>query len=257
MILSRRVAIDGAYLDEIHEAVVIQGIDTGVPSESLESTERMGGYGSRLTKQHWDTLDVHVRFGIDVRKDNLELRRQIWEDVVKWARTSGWLTVSYMPDRRMYIDKAVLPASGDLWRWTESFTITFRAYNVPFWSTITPTTVTADKFTSGSRVITVGGNAPGVLDILFENQSGKTISDFEVIAGGNKLTLKGVNLAAAATLSITHSHDGILRITAGTTSVLDKRTGADDLYVKPGDVTVTVSASRAGKLTIRNYGRYY
>ena len=257
MILSRRVSLGGVQLDEIHEAIVIQGIDTGVPSESFETTTRMGGYGTRLTSSHVDELGVSVRFGIDVRNTDVPLRRQIWESVMTWALARGWLTISDMPDRRLYVDKVTLPGSGDLRKWTESFTITFTAYNVPFWQTMNPTLVTAEKFTTGSRVITVGGNAPGVLDIIFENQSGKTIADFQVSAGGNTLTLSGVNLAAAGTLQITHGNDGLLRITANNTSVLNKRTGSDDLYVKPGNVTVNVTASRAGRLTIRNYGRYY
>ena len=49
MILSRRVALGGVQLDEIHEAIVIRSIDPGVPNETINAVERMGGAGQRIT----------------------------------------------------------------------------------------------------------------------------------------------------------------------------------------------------------------
>ena len=79
---------------------------------------------------------------------------------------------------------------------------------------------------------------------------------FAVTANGTRIALTGVDLAANEELRIDHRTDGLLRIRKGSVSVYEKYTGADDLYVEPGTVTVTVEASRAGKLTVWTYGRY-
>ena len=76
MILSRRVALGGVQLDQQDASIVIRSIDTGVPHESLDAVNRMGGAGQRLTSQHWETLDVSVRVAIDVPKKNLSKRRE-------------------------------------------------------------------------------------------------------------------------------------------------------------------------------------
>ena len=256
MILSRRVALGGVQLDELHESIVIRSIDPGVPDETVQTTSRMGGAGQRITGSHWETLEVSVNFAINVPKRDMTLRKQIFDAVMKWALRKGWLTVNWIENRRVYVDKVVLPSSGDLWNWTEEFTILFKAYNVPFWQDETPTTASNALITSGSVQIEVGGNVQSVLDVEFRNRSGMTINNFNVSAGGNTLYLSGIGLGGSSTLNIHHGTDGMLRITSGGANVLSCRTGADDLYVNPGVVNVSISADRAGQLTVRNYGRY-
>lgn len=256
MILSRRVALGGVQLDEIHEAIVIRSIDPGVPNETINAVERMGGYGQRITGQHWNTLDVQVSYAIDVPKDQMELRRQIFEAVNAWALRKGWLTVNYMTNRRMYVDKAVIPGSRDLWEWTNEFTITFRAYSVPFWQDEIPSQAVSGIAASGNVTVQVGGNVESVLDATFQNKSGMTIQNFRITAAGNTIQLSGISLGGNASLSISHGTDGLLRIMKGSTSIYNKYTGADDLYVRPGWASVSYTADRAGILTVQNYGRY-
>jgi hypothetical protein len=256
MILSKRVALGGVQLDELHERIVVLGVDPGTPDESISTVSRMGGFGQRVTGEHWETLDVTVTYGIDVQKREMELRRQIFDAVNAWARTRGWLTVNWMPNRRMYVDKVVTPSSGDMWDWTQKFDIIFRAYNVPFWQDEIPNQAARSLITSGSTAVIIGGNVQSVLDVEFRNRSGMTINNFAISAGGNSITLSNMGLGGSETLAFSHGTDGLLRITAGGRSVLDRRTGADDLYVNPGTVNVSISTERSGDLTVRNYGRY-
>lgn len=250
MITSKRVSLAGTQLDSVDNRIVIRNVDTGVPHETLQSVSRMGA-GQRMTVQHWDSLDVRVTFGIDIPKTNLAERREVWEKVMSWAMQTGWLTVNYMTGRRMYVDKAILPSSGDLWAWADDFTITFRAYGIPFWQDDTATSVTG---TSGNLIITVPGNVKTVMDISFTNTSGSSISDINFSTGGNIITLTGISLANNGTVTISHGNDGLLRIYKGSTSIYEKYTGADDLYVNPGSNLVTVD--KTGSMTASCYGRY-
>lgn len=256
MILSRRVALDGVQLDEIDDAIVIQSVDPGTSQENVSAVDRMGYAGSRITGSHWQPLEAGVTFGINIPKRELETRREIFDAVKKWAASKGWLTMNEMPERRMYVDKVILPAAGDLWNWTNEFAIKFKAYNVPFWQDAEANQVQKTNVSTGSWQIEVGGDVKSVLDIDFKNTSGDTMTTFSISAGGNTISLTGISLANNGTLKIHHGTDGLLRILAGTTDVYEKYTGADDLYVEPGTVTVSLTAGKAGNLTIKNYGRY-
>lgn len=256
MILSRRVALGGVQLDELHESIVIRSIDPGVPTETIQAANRMGGSGQRITGQHWEKLEVSVTFAIDITKRDMALRRQVFDTVIQWALTKGWLTLSWMPGRRMYVDKVIVPGSGDMWAWTDEYTIGFRAYNVPFWQNETATSITGSAATTGALTLLVEGTAESVLDANFVNTSGVVINSFSITAGSNSLALSGIGLTGGATLRIHHGTDGLLRIDAGGANAYSKYTGSDDLYVSPGPVLVRYTASAPGVLTVQNFGRW-
>lgn len=255
MILSRRAALNGEQLDEIHEAIVIRRIDPGVTKETVQAVSRMGA-GSRMTGEHWDTLEAAVTFAINLPKRQIEERRAVFDAAKDWAMQKGWLTTNEMPGRRMYVDKVIIPGGGDMWEWLNEYTIGLRAYNVPFWQDETPAKAVSGTQASGSLQIAVGGNEESVLDATFRNMSGMEINNFWIQANGNRITLSGLGLGGSQTLNIHHGTDGLLRILKGSTDVYEKYTGADDLYVKPGATAVTFQADRAGILTVQNYGRY-
>lgn len=256
MILSKRAALNGVQLDELFPEIVIRSVDPGVPNETVSAVSRGGGFGQRVTGQHWDTLEVSVTYAIDVSKREMPRRRQIFDAVNTWALGKGWLTVNWMEGRRFYVDKVVIPGSGDLWRWTDEYTIIFRAYGVPFWQDELPAQAVSGIAGSGSVAIQVGGNVKSVLEVTFQNRSGVVINNFQVQTGSNVMAFSNLNLGGSAELKIWHGTDGLLRITANGSNAYSKYTGADDLYVEPGLRTVSFAADRAGVLTASCYGRW-
>lgn len=261
MILSKRVALGGVELDELDDSIVIRSVDPGVPHESTGMENRAGGFGSRLTMQHWDSLDVTVAFAIDIPKRDMVRRREVFDAVIAWANTKGWLTTNQMEGRRVWVGKVVTPGAWDMWNWTAEYRIIFRVFGDPFWRDVEPTEVTKKTVSKGNVQIQIGGTAPGVLDIAFENVSGKQINDVTFTVDGKDLILKGVNLASNETLNLTHTAEGLIRLraVAGSNSrnVYNVLRGADDSYVQPGTtVTVAVDASRAGNLSVKSYARW-
>ena len=256
MILSRRVALNGVQLDEVHESIVIRGVDPGVTHETIGAVSRMGGFGQRVTGQHWDTLDVVVRVAIDLPKKRMEERKAVFDAIIAWANGKGWLTFNYMTNRRFWVDKIVFPDSGDVWDWTTEWPITFRAYNVPFWQDEMPNQAGNDLSSGGRLWVTIGGNVKSVLDVTFQNKSGMVIPNFQISTPDGNITLTDIGLGGSETLTISHGTDGLLRIRAGSRNVYEKYTGTDDLFVQPGVATVDWSATRAGRITVQSYGRY-
>jgi hypothetical protein len=255
MILSRRAALGGIQMDELHEAIVIRGIDPGTPQRTLTGVSRMSGAGQRVTEDRWETLEAKITWAIDIPKRQMAARRRIYEMVTAWAGRCGWLTLSGMEGRRLFVDKVILSGHQDLWEWTEEYEITLRAYNVPFWQSDLPSQASG-QMSAGRVWLNVEGDVESPVDVSFQNVSGATIQNISVSAGGKTIALTGIALGGTETLTITHGEDGLLRIMAGSRSVYSKYTGADDLIVIPGRVAVDVSSQRAGILTATNWGRW-
>ena len=262
MILSRRVALGGVNLDELHESIVIRSVVPGAAQKKTQSVSRMHGAGNRITAETWDPLQTEVTFGIDVPKTELALRREIYDLVTSWALRRGWLTTNEMPNRQMYVDRIAMPAGFDMRDWTKDYTITLTAYNVPFWQGNQISAVSGGGSKDGSVRISLDGNETSVLNFTFENTSGKQINELTVNTNGGKLVLHDLLLAGGQSVVVDHGTDGLLRVTkksgVTSTSIMScvHYTSSDDLYIKPGDSTVTFSATRAGRLSINCRGRY-
>ena len=257
MILSRRAALNGTQLDELYGRIVIRGIELGAPEESIDAVGLLGGAGQRILRTHAETLSVIVRWAMDVPKNDLITRRRIYEDVCKWARQKGWLTINYMPERRLYVD-TVKFSSAELFNWTDEYEITFTAYSVPFWQDIVPVSISKTSVSSSTFNMLIPGQYRTVAEAEFTNTSGSQVTAFSITVGGNTIALTGLTLANNKKLRIYHEDNGILRITADGTSVYDKRSAAsaDDLYADPGAASVSMTAGGAGTLKVSCRGRY-
>lgn len=258
MILSRRVALNGQNLDEIYGRIVIRSIEFEAPKEDIQTIGKMGGFGQRITSHRYETLDVVVKWAMDVPKTDLIMRRRIYDDVGRWAMQTGWLTVNFMPERRLWVDKTEISPAGDFRDWTGEYTITFRAYSVPFWQDAFPYQITKTSYSGGNLSLPVPGVFRTVAELEFKNTSGSTLDTFSVTAGGHTISLSGLGCGNNSTLKIHHGTDGLLRIQVDSTSKYNNRSAssADDLYVDPGTAAVSITTERSGNLKLWVYGRY-
>ena len=262
MRLKHRVALNGAQLDELDERVLVLGVTEGAARLNITTANRFGG-GLRVASEVRDALDVSVRFGIRLRSSANELvqRSEIFEKVTAWAMGGGWLTSNIRPDRRIYVRCAQLPAAGDQAEWASEYTITFRAYGVPWWQGTNPTNFTTSTTKGSSKMLEIAGTADSVLEFSLQNTSGAEMSTFTISAGAYSFAFSGLGLMPGETLEVDHDPEGLLRIRIQGTggawrSAMDKRTGSDELRVQPGSVVVQWAAQRVGLLTVRCYGRY-
>ena len=257
------MALNDVQLDELDERILVLGVNDGAGKETLNAVSRFGGFGQRITTRHRDTLDVTVIFGLRIKADDMAARSELFEKVSGWAMSGGWLTLNYKPNRRIYVACAQLPSAGDQADWASEYAIVFRAYGVPYWQQTTPTQVKVNSTRAITREMEVPGTAPTVLDLTFTNISGMEIATFVFSAGGKTFTLENLALGANETLAVEHTAEGLVRIGIYSTtnawrSVLGCRTASssDDLIVNPGAVQWSMSAQRAGRLTVSCCGRY-
>lgn len=266
MKLTRRAALDGAQLDEINSRILIQGIEPAAGKDQQNTVSLWGGVGSRVTNEHRDSLDVTVKFSLDMKHALYAERNAVLEQVAAWAMKGGWLTISQKPDRRLRVFCAQLPADGDQMEWTNRYGITFRACGVPYWQDERSSQLRLNNVSQVSRQFGVGGTRDTVMEAAFTNTSGSTVNQIDLTAGDSAFHLRNLGLANGETLKIDHDDNGkrcVLRIRIQGTggawrSALGKRTAesSNDLAVAPGIIPVSMSAEANGTLLLSCAGRY-
>ena len=262
MILTRRVALNGIWLDELDERIVVTGIKPADADENISTTDAAAGYGSRITGRGRTMLDVIVTFKLMINGrygDGMLQASQLLERVNAWASNGGILTAAHKPDRRISVILAQAPGEDDLFQFgKKEYQITFRAYGVPYWEQETVRSVTfGGGSASGSNAIMVDGSAPTQVDVSLTNTSGMTINNATITVGGNTMYFENLGLGGGETLTIGHS-DGLIRIRIGSRSAMQMRTdsSANDFRVNPGGNGVWFSAQRACRMTVSWRGRY-
>lgn len=268
MILAHRVALNGAQLDELDDRINIKSIEEGAGKESVSAVSMSGGIGQRITNRHRDTLEITVKFSITLEEDGqatLEERESLLETINAWAVGGGYLTVNYKPNRRIYVVCAQAPGAGDIYEWTSVYTITFRAYALPYWEEEAAVTGTTAIAASGSVTMAVNGSAETDMEITLANQSGMQINTVTINAAGKKMYFENLGLNGSESLIIAHTITEerrylqiYIKSGSSTRSAMAKRTAAsvDELTVKPGNRSISFSADRACKMTASVRGRF-
>jgi hypothetical protein len=262
MILRRRVALNGQQLDELDDRIVISGIEDRNGTEQITAQDMIGLAGQRVTEVRRVTKDVAVRFRIWATKDQMAAREAVLEKVNAWAYSAyggGYLTMSHKPGRRLRVLLAQAPGAGEIYNWTDEFTVLFRAYTVPYWEDSAETSTFSASSTGGEFYLTVPGNTVTVPTVTVANMSGATISGVNLTMGGKTMSFSNLGLGGGQSLVIDHEDTGkiyYLRARIGDTSVLRRRTGADDFVMAPGSNKIAFAASRAVRVTVAVRGRY-
>ena len=263
MLLTRRVALNGVWLDELDSRIVINGIEPGEGRENIGATETAGGFGQRITFNRRSTVDIVVRFSLlqhGKSEAGMIERSQLLERVIAWARPGGYLTLNYKPDRRLSVVLVQAPGEGSMREFAKEFTLTFRAYTVPFWEqeTAQSAQLSAGAMTGG-RLVVVDGSADTQFDAEVVNVSGMTVNDVTINIGNKTMVFSNLGLAGGETLLVDHL-DGLVRIRirrpGSYRSAMAYRSGADDFLVSPGSQNCTFSASRACRVTVSWRARY-
>lgn len=266
MKLQRRVRLGDIWLDEVDDRIVINGIEPEDGRENITAVETATGFGSRITKKKRNNLGLVVRFKIlehGRSANGMAERSQVIEKINAWASPCGILRVNYKPGRRLNVDTVQCPGEGSLWDYSKEFTMTFRAYKIPYWEDSTATSETiGGNVNKKSKSITVEGSAETQFNVELANKSGAKIDKVkELYIGDNKMSFSsGIALMGNETLVVDHK-DGLVRIRIRDSggsyrNIMKYRTGANDFTAKPGTVTCGYEADRACLMTVTWRSRY-
>lgn len=258
MQLAHRVALNGVQLDELDDRIIIKGIEEAAGRETISAVSLSSGWGQRVTNHHRDNVEVTVKYAINIRRDDLQGRSDLFEIINKWAANGGYLTVNYKANRRLYVVCAQLPGAGDQWERTTVYSIIFRAYSIPYWEEETPRVAGTGTGISGNCNLEVVGSAETVADITLKNMSGMDINSVTLNAGGSVMAFEGLGLGNGESLTVSHMENGLVRIMIGSRSVMAKRTvnSANDMIVMPGVRRFSFTSERACMMSVSVRGRF-
>ena len=239
-----------AYLNEvalssISPDILVLNIEYSPPETQYVTFNVANRNGARIHKDYTASVSVQITFEIH-NYDTLK-RQAICQNVALWAKNGGYLETNDRLGQRLRCVCTQKPALNSR-DWTAPVTIVFTAYVIPFWEQEVPASITLTAGTSGSGQLYVPGNVDGALaevDIL----ANASLSSVSLTVNGSTLSLTGLSISSENTVKIAYDDQMIQSIKVGTTSLLNKRTGADDLVMKCGEYN-TVSFSSSASVTV-------
>ena len=244
--------MNGVALGSVSPDLYITEISTRPASRTTVTSEIYGRNGELEGATKWKGTSVVISFVI---KKNTETNRQkIVSDVAAWAER-GVLEVSDRPGQQLHVVCTAPPYVPGMSSWTDPISLTLQTMEKPFWEEKSPVVLTLSG-TSGSGDLYIPGNVGDALvDVTVTPTSG-TMANCTLTVAGNTFTLNGVNATTSDPLKVSYDDYGFLSIKRGTTSVMDKRTGAsaDDLKApcgKTSEISFTASASATAVFSAR------
>jgi len=252
MISRYEAILNGISLSSIHPSIFVLDVNYQPPQTDFSTYNVAKRNGARIHKENTQSISVSVSF--EIHSYSIAERQRICSLVSLWAKNGGMLEINDRPGQRLRCVCEQKPAITSAKRWTEPITITFSAYELPFWEESEQAVKTFPAGTSGEGLLFVPGCVDGAFfeaDIV----ANAAISSVSLTANGKTMNLSGLSVSAGNTIKISYTDDMILRIKNGSTSLLSKRTGADDLIAKCGELnSISFTANASVTVTFKVRG---
>lgn len=251
MISRYEAVLNGLPLSAISANILI--LDIAYPPANIDFSLYKGAkrHGNRVYREYVDHRDVVITFAI--RAYSVQERQAICNAVQRWAKKGGILQTNDHEGQRLRCVLSTPPTIQSALKWTDPISMTFTAYSLPFWEDLIPTTLSLSG-TSGNGNLYVPGSVDGGFFEMDAVPSG-TLNTLNLIANGKTLSLTGLSVASGTKVSIAYDNDMIMSIKAGNTSLLNKRSGADDLPIKSGESnSLSFSANVSCSVTFKGRG---
>lgn len=246
--------LNGKSLQMVNPLIYVEDISYRAVELNRSIDARTGYHGSYHGHGYIESAHVDITFLIE-EYSTVE-RQNILQEVVAWATQEGWLATSDRPNQRLRVVCDVFPAILSAKRWTETLTMTFSAYELPFWQDLHPTeaSVSAASETEETVALFCPGTFPAPLEAVVTPSA--SITTLTIAVGESEIELSGLSGTDAITISYSEDRH-ILSINQGSTSVLSKRTAdsSDDLILTPGiNNTISIEGDAALTATFRVRG---
>lgn len=252
MISRYEVSLNQTSLSSIHPSILIHDIDYESPEISDETVTLAKRHGSILQKRYFDTAVVTITF--EIHEYSTRVRQEICKNIVRWAKKGGQLETSDKEGQFLQCVCTKFPVIESARDWTDELEIEFTAYSIPFWQEKN-LAVLAITGTSGSGSLFVPGNIDDAL-VSVSIKANSAISAVSLTVNGRTLSLTGLSVSSGSTIEITYDANAIQSIKVGSTSLLNKRSGVDDLLAKCGEynsISISASASVTATFKVRGW----
>ena len=247
MISRYEAYMNGTALSSIDPSIYVLNIQPGDVKQNIRTNKVANRPGSRIGKTEIDNASVTIFF--EIHEYDTVKRQAICQKVRKWAK-KGILEISDRPGQRLNCVCDTFPVAK-LREWTETLSVSFTAFNPPYWEEKNPVNVSISGASSAS--VYIPGNAPETL-VSAVVTCGASISSITLSAGSKSLILSEIGASANDKIYVGYDENRILYIKKNSTSILEKRTGDDELVIPCGELVnfaVNASASLSTVFSVR------
>ena len=231
MISRYEATLNNITLSGISQKILILDIQYGDYTFNDTTFQIAKRQGVRLHSRNIPESTVTISFAI--REYNIATRQSICADIVKWARNGGTLKTNDRTGQHLRVALKKPPVITSAMRWTDTLQIVFAAYALPFWEADTYQTVSSYMSSASFRLFVNGNVNDAPVSVICTARAAITTVSFTV--NGRTMTLSGLSLASGDKIEIGYDENMIQYIKVGNTSLLDKRSGVDDLLVNCGE----------------------
>lgn len=235
------VTLNGEPLLQISPNIIITDINYDSPKVNIETYNVAKRHGSIIHRQYVDKKSVTISFMI--REYTTARRQAVCSSVIKWAKKGGVLKINDRPGQHLDCVCESYPSVSSVRDWLSEVSITFSAFANPFWIDDIQSSI-ALSGTAGNGMLYVPGDAQETF-VEATVKAKAALTSFTLTVGGRTMTVTS-NIANGHTVKLEYDKNMILSIKDNNTSILNKRTGADDLIAVCGErntVSFTSSAN--------------
>lgn len=256
MISRFEVWLNEVALSSIHPDIYIRDIEYTVPT--LQDTLHAYGLrnGATPIKRYIGSTTVSVL--IEIHTYGTAERQRICEQVAAWAMKGGVLRTSDKNERRLNVVCSDAPTIESALNWTDTVTISFAAYALPFWEDLYPQELKLTGTSETGSMFGVGYADRPFVTVNLAVKAG-TLTDVSFVAGSTNIVLSGLSLATGAILTLDYDARHILTLYGNNESVYNKRTASssDDLRLEIGVANpIVLSANTNVEATFKARGLY-
>lgn len=227
--------LNGINLTSVDPAILITDISYSVPNYDVNGITIAKRHGSRIQAQRKSETSCTITFAI--RAYDTAERNRICQQVVFWARDGGELQTSDRDGQKLKCICTAYPTIQSALRWTDSLSITFTAYTLPWWQEVAEQRLILNG-TSGNSTLYVPGTAPEAM-VEVKVTPTQLITWVHLSVRNRVLSLGGMTIGGGDPIVISYDDNMIQSIKVRGISLLPNRSGVDDLIAvcgKPNSV---------------------
>lgn len=223
----------GAKFSEIAEEVILLDIVEQPAEMNVQKAQYGKGPGTLVSSVERTALSVQLVYVI--RTQDPVRRAEVQRMVTKWATSASSLEISTRPGQSLRAKVYNTPVQISALRWTDELTITFTAYELPYWVDANVQTLTCNTnqfvFTGMFAITTEDIDVPIPVSCMAQvRNTGDVLTDLLLQVGNSKIECKGLDIPHGNLFVIESStgHDMSIKDTSTGASYLHTRTAESD-----------------------------
>ena len=239
------VSLNNIALSSLSNKILILDVQYSSPEMRTDTLTLAKRHGARVYRQYIAGSSVTILF--EIHEYGISQRQSILDSVNNWAKNGGALETNDRTGQQLKCVCTSFPAITSVRGWTEPLSITFSAYELPFWTEKNAVTLTLTG-TSDSGTLLVPGNFDSAL-VEAEITTNAALSSVSLTVNGQTLSLTDLSIASGSVITISYDEKMIQSIKVSGVSLFPNRSGVDDLLAKCGENNI-ISISASADVTV-------